>query len=246
MPLKTRTKRKLSDLIVDEVKRLIVSEKLKPGDRLPSEKELIEQYEISKGTVREAMKALEVEGLIKTKPGPGGGAWLTAVGTEPASRALRNYLYFKQTNAEDIYQLRKLVEVELAVSVVGRLSEDDFIKLREFTDVCAIRPTTEIEQHQQKVAELEFHNVLAGACPSPILGFMGQFLNEILRDMVVLKKSYLVDYYEFTKSNVDYHYELIKAYEEEDATLVRKLMSEHMVEAETHFIELDGRISKQM
>lgn len=243
---KSRLKRKLSDLIVDEVKRLIVSEELKPGDRLPSERELIEQYEISKGTIREAMKALEVEGLIRTKPGPGGGAWLKEVGTEPASRALRNYMYFKSMSAEQLYQIRKLIEVELAVSVVGQLTADDFQALRKHTLICSSKPNSELRQHQQKVAELEFHNVLADACPNPILGFFGRFINESLRDLVVFKKAYLVDYYEFTKSNADYHYELIEAYENEDELQVRALMKEHMNQAERHFLALDGMISKIM
>ncbi|MBR7890176.1 FadR family transcriptional regulator [Marinomonas sp. A79] len=243
---KSKAKRKLSDLIVDEVKRLIVSDELVPGDRLPSEKDLIEQYEVSKGTVREAMKALEVEGLIKTKPGPGGGAWLQEVGTEPASKALRNYLYFRHISAKQLYQLRKLIEVELAVSVVGFLSDDDISKLRLYTDQCSNKPTTEEEQRLQKTAELEFHNVLADASPNPILGFFGRFLNESLRDLVVLKKSYLIDYFEFTKSNVEYHYALINAYEKKDVKKVRMLMSEHMCEAERHFVALDGSISKKM
>lgn len=244
--IKKRLKSKLSDLIVDEVKRLIVEEELKPGDRLPSEKELIEQYEISKGTVREAMKALEVEGLIMTRSGPGGGAWLTEVGTGPASRALRNYLYFKNMNVEELYQIRKLIEVELAESVVGHLTEEDLSSLLKYTDQCSTRPTSEMEQRQQKIAELEFHNILADACPNPILGFFGRFLNESLRDLVVLKKSYLVDYYEFTKSNVDYHYELIDAFKNLNKNKVKILMTEHMVEAESHFIALDGMISKKM
>lgn len=244
--IKKRLKPKLSDLIVDEVKRLIVEEELKPGDRLPNEKELIEQYSISKGTVREAMKALEVEGLIMTRSGPGGGAWLTEVGTGPASRALRNYLYFKNMNVEELYQIRKLIEVELAVSVVGHLTEEDLTSLLKYTDQCSTRPTSEIEQRQQKIAELEFHNVLADACPNPILGFFGRFLNESLRDLVVLKKSYLVDYYEFTKSNVDYHYELIESFKNLDTDKVKTLMTEHMLEAEAHFIALDGMISKKM
>ncbi|WP_432467266.1 FadR/GntR family transcriptional regulator [Agarivorans sp. Z349TD_8] len=243
---KNKTKRKLSDLIVDEVKRLIVSEELKPGDRLPSEKDLIEQYQISKGTVREALKALEVEGLIKTKPGPGGGASLTEVGTEPASKALRNYLYFRHISPEQLYQMRKLVEVEIAVSVVGHLTEDELSLLRKYTNQCSKKPSTEEEQRLQKIAELEFHNVLADASPNPVLGFFGRFLNELLRDLVVLKKAYLIDYYAFTKSNVDYHYALISAYDKQDKTQVRTLMGEHMCEAEMHFVTLDGEISKKM
>lgn len=245
-PIKKKRKQKLSDLIVDEVKAMIVAEKLLPGDRLPTEKELIESFGCSKGTVREAQKALEVEGLIWTRPGPGGGAWLSEVGTEPASKALRNYLYFKHLSAEQVYQMRKLIEVELAVSVVGHLKEKDFERLDEYIRVCGRPPESEDDQREQRIAELEFHNVLADACPNPLLGFIGRFLNETLRDLVVLKKSYQIDAYEFTRSNVDYHVELVTAYRNADEVKVRHLMSEHMCEAEEHFVALDGQISRKM
>ncbi|KEA64404.1 Transcriptional regulator, GntR family [Marinobacterium lacunae] len=241
-----RRKQKLSDLIVDEVKAMIVSEKLLPGDRLPSEKELIETFGCSKGTVREALKALEVEGLVWTRPGPGGGAWLSEVGTDPASKALRNYLYFKHLSAEQVYQMRKLIEVELAVSVVGHLGEREFALLDEYIRACSHRPSNEEEQREQRIAELEFHNVLADACPNPLLGFIARFLNETLRDLVVLKKSYQIDAYEFTRSNVDYHVELVTAYRQSDEAGVRRLMGEHMCEAEEHFVALDGQISRKM
>lgn len=241
-----RRKQKLSDLIVAEVKSMIVSEKLHPGDRLPSEKELIEEFGASKGTVREALKALEVEGLVWTRPGPGGGAWLSAVGTEPASTALRNYLYFNNLSADQVYQMRKLIEVELAVSVVDSLTEHDFVLLEKYIHVCSSRPATEEQQREQRIGELEFHNVLADACPNALLGFVARFLNETLRDLVVLKKSYQIDAFEFTRANVDYHIELLKAFKEKDKCSVRKLMGEHMCQAEEQFVALDGQISRKM
>ena len=121
-----RKRQKLSDVIVESVKRSIVTEALHPGDRLPTERELMEHFECSKGTAREALKALEVEGLVSTRTGPTGGAYLNQAGTEPASRALRNYLHFQPLDGEQVYPLRKVIEAELAVSVLGRLSEDAF------------------------------------------------------------------------------------------------------------------------
>ena len=58
-----RKRQKLSDVIVESVKRSIVTDALKPGDRLPTERELMESFQCSKGSAREALKALEVEGL---------------------------------------------------------------------------------------------------------------------------------------------------------------------------------------
>ena len=91
------------------------------------------------GSAREALKALEVEGLVSTRTGPSGGAYLNQAGTEPASRALRNYLHFQHLDGEQVYQLRKVIEVELAVSVLGRLSEDDYIALQANVDFAAPR-----------------------------------------------------------------------------------------------------------
>ncbi len=72
----TTPKRKRTDEIVDAIKRMIVEHGLGPGDRLPQERDLITQFSASKGTVREALKALEVQGLISVRTGPGGGAFI--------------------------------------------------------------------------------------------------------------------------------------------------------------------------
>ena len=98
-----RKRQKLSDVIVESVKRSIVTDALKPGDRLPTERELMESFQCSKGSAREALKALEVEGLVSTRTGPSGGAYLNQAGTEPASRALRNYLHFQHLDGEQVY-----------------------------------------------------------------------------------------------------------------------------------------------
>ncbi len=65
--------RRRPEEIADRIKDVIRSDALRPGDRLPQEKELIDQFKAAKGTVREAMKALETQGLIFTRSGPGGG-----------------------------------------------------------------------------------------------------------------------------------------------------------------------------
>ncbi len=239
-----RRRTKLSDVIVEDVKRLIVAERLKPGDRVPSEPDLIETYGCSKGTVREALKALEVEGLVVTRTGPGGGAYLADAGSEPAARMLRNFLHFQHLDGEGVYQIRKAVEPELAASVVGRLSEAQFAALEDNVVACSRRPESEEEQRRQRILELEFHNILADACPNPLLAFIGRFLNDMLRDLVVLKQAYKPERHQFGEANVGYHRRLLLAYRVQDATQVRALMLEHMRDAERHMTALEGEVAK--
>ena len=84
---------KVSDSIIAQIRDAILSGQLKPGDRLASEKELIEQFNVSKATMREALRVLEVIGMIEMRKGIAGGAFVAEVGmrtTIPATNRLRN------------------------------------------------------------------------------------------------------------------------------------------------------------
>ncbi|MEL7611656.1 FadR family transcriptional regulator [Halomonas sp. ATBC28] len=242
----SRRRPKLAELISDDIKRWIAAESLGEGDRLPNEKALMELYGSAKATVREALKILEVEGLITLKTGPKGGAVINQPGMEPASRMLRNFLHFQQLDGKQVYQLRKLLEVELAASVVGRLTEHDFQQLEANMSACACCASDEEDHRHQRFLELEFHQLLARVCPNPLLAFMCQFLNDMLRDLVVIKKAYVPERKQFDHANQDYHRLLVDAYRAEDTQRVRQVMAEHMADAELHMSALEAEMAAQM
>lgn len=237
---------KRADQIVDAVKRWVVVSNIQPGDRLPNEKALMELFDCSKGTVREALKSLEVQGLISIKTGPNGGAVLVQVPYPLASQMLRNYLHFQHPTGPDIYELRSLVEPEIARLVVGKLSAADLVELERLTVLCT--PTTDsIEQRlEQRIAELDFHSLLAERCGNPLLGFIGRFLNDLLKDLVIFKKVQLPEQREFSKSNLHYHQALVDAFRVQDSMAVEHLMREHMQCAHQFNLELEAQLSKQL
>lgn len=245
MPRDQPRRPKLAELISSDIKRWIAAESLGEGDRLPNEKALIALYGCAKGTIREALKILEVEGLITLKTGPGGGAVISQPGMEPASRMLRNFLHFQTIDSQQVYQLRKLLEVELAVSVVGLLSDADFTALEANVAACHCHHD-DIDQRRQRFLELGFHQLLAQACPNPLLAFICHFLNDMLRDLVVVKKAYLPERKQFDHANCTYHRQLIDAYRAKDAARVRHLMREHMEDAERHMAALEAEMAAQM
>lgn len=246
MTLQRPTKRqKLADLIAEDLKRRIVLDALEPGELLPNEKALREEYGCAKATIREALLVLEFEGLVKLKTGPKGGAVISEVTIDPACRALRNYLHFQRVDGSQVYQLRRIVEVEIAASVIGRLDEDTLERLRDNISSCRQPHDDEESQRRHRALELEFHNILAAHCPNPLLRFMSQFLNDFLRDLVILKKAYKPERKVFDKANVDYHEALIVALIDQDEKRVRALMDDHMRDAESHFVALEGVVSEQ-
>lgn len=239
-----RRPHKRSDLVAEEIKAWIVSRSLGPGDKLPPEKSLIEAFGVSRGTMREALRALEVQGLVRLMTGPRGGGLIVEIPEERAMQLLGGYFYFRTLTIPDIYQVRCTLEPQLAESVVGHLTEDHYVRLEELIRKSSIRARTPDQRREQRGAELEFHNVLAEACPNSWLAFVCRFMNRMLRDLIVFKKLYLPPHKEFAEANLCSHQDLIEAFRQEDRKAVRHIMQKHMDQAARFMTALSGSIDR--
>jgi GntR family transcriptional repressor for pyruvate dehydrogenase complex len=229
-------RRKRSDMIVEEVKRWFANEGKKPGDRLPQEKELMSTLGVSKGTIRESLKSLEVQGLIRVNTGPTGGAVLTEVAFGTTAELLSNYFFFKRVDAEEIYRVRRLLEPELAAVAVLHLSEEQIARLHESLRICEARK-------RQRLEELEFHNILADACPNEMLGFLCRFINQFLADLVVFRRLFLAEDENIRLENVGHHRRILDAIHRRDVNGVRAAMSAHMHDCQRHVVELEAVVT---
>ena len=216
---------KRADLITDEIKRWVIAGDLRPGQRLPNEAELRQLFGMSKGTVREALKALEVQGLVTLKSGPNGGARLTEVAFSRTFQLLQNHFFFQAVDLDQIYAVRRLLEPEVAALAATSLSEQDLRDLE-----------AELHDHAAEAAEvrgaadLDFHDRLAMACPNVLLRLQCQVLNEMLRRLVTLAAG-SVELDDVGTANHAAHEALLAAFRARDAERARAVMAAHMDEA---------------
>lgn len=229
--------------IAERLKDLIVQHGLRPGDRLPQERDLMAQFKASKSSVREALGGLQAQGLLRTRTGPGGGAFVAAIDGARAMELLGNYFFFTQPTIADIYQLRKLLEPEMATSLVGRLTEEDFKRLNATISLYD-HPAENIgEEYQQRLAELEFHGVLAELCPNSVLGFFCGFLQNLLRNLSICKRIYDTPNPKLRETGLSYQIRLLSALHAGDAESVRDIMYQHMCAAEVYMVACEAELS---
>lgn len=220
--------------ICERIKDWIVERKLKPGDRLPGERELMTVFKASKSTVREALGSLQTQGLIRTRTGPGGGAFVAAQDGGRAMELLSNYFFFKQPTVRDIYTLRKLLEPELAASVIGHLKDPDFQRLHNTIRLYDHPPSNRGEEYRQRIAELDFHTVLAELCPNPVLGFMCGFLQNLLRNLTICRRIYDKPNPQLREKALHFQIRLLAALHEQRTEEARRIMFEHMCAAQDY------------
>lgn len=234
-------RQKRSDQVAEEIKRWTVHEGLVPGNRLPKEKELADWFGCGRGTVREALKALEVQGFVLIRTGPNGGAVLMAPGYRKAAAQLRAYFNYQKLDIEQVYDVRLLIEPEMAASVVDVIDDAGMKALKEATLPCEVSAPDTDNGAGVRDHELDFHAILARLCPNPLLAFQSLFISNLLRDYIAFDNPGKKNFDAFTRDNCRYHRDILDAMADRDRDRVRDLMREHMVSARRHSMALLGK-----
>ena len=149
---------RLSDKVAEMMLDTILSRRLQVGDRLPSERELGEQFGVSRTVVREAVRALVAKGVIEVRSGSG--LRVAAVDAAAVSESMSLYLRGGTLDFEKVHEVRALLEVHIAGVAAERATEADVARLRE------VHERMEDEHADVEAAaldDLEFHRVIAGA-----------------------------------------------------------------------------------
>jgi GntR family transcriptional regulator, transcriptional repressor for pyruvate dehydrogenase complex len=123
-----------SRAIVEQIRARVREGKLKPGDRLPSERELCQQFGVSRVTVREGLRILETGGLITIKVGARGGAFVTSPTSGQIADGLADLVTLSPIDAAEVTEARLVFELGIVPLVVARATRSDIESLRRMTD----------------------------------------------------------------------------------------------------------------
>jgi DNA-binding FadR family transcriptional regulator len=239
------SRRSRPERVADAIKDWVVEQGLQPGDRLPGEAALIDRFGMAKGTIREAMRLLQAQGLVETKTGPGGGSFVGAVSRDRAHALLANYFYFRDLTIADIYGVRILLEPEMAASLAGKVSPEQLTRLRAIMADYATPAAGAEEERAQHVASLRFHAQLADYADNALLGFFVGFMAQILADLTVYRRLYSAPNRALWQRGRAHQTALLTALEAGDAAEARRIMRSHMEMARGQMRDQEAVVMKR-
>ncbi len=148
---------KVFEQIVEQIERRILSGELRSGDRLPSERELGEQFHVSRTAVREAMKTLAQKGLVDMRPGRG------TIVIDGTSRAVKHSLDLmlsvgQENGSQNLVEVREILEPEIAALAAARATEEEIAAMREAVEIMDNNLTN---ANAYIAADNDFHRALA-------------------------------------------------------------------------------------
>jgi GntR family transcriptional regulator, transcriptional repressor for pyruvate dehydrogenase complex len=154
--------------VTAQIRQMIVTGQLKPGHRLPAERELAVQLGVSRSSVREALRALEIAGLVKLSKGGAGGAFIASRTSEVVVTALQDMFHLGTITPEQLTDARLWIEAIVVRVAIERMSEADISLLEaNVADAQHAYQTGDFEGCAR--ISFEFHNILARATQNPVL-----------------------------------------------------------------------------
>lgn len=217
---KTIRSSRLYEQIVDQIEQAILKGELKPGDQLPAERELAEQFGVSRTAVREAVKALREKGLVEAFSGRG-----TFV-TNGTSQAMRQSLDLitrigGPDGSAQLAEVRAILEPEIAALAAGRIEEQLLVALRE---AVAVMDRSLEDPDAYIEADLDFHLALAEGAANPVILSLIDSIVGLLREQRLRIFSV-----EGGPERGQYHHkQILEAIEQRNAEKARAAMREHL------------------
>lgn len=162
--LRSQDKQGVAQSVVNRILDLVRTRLLRPGDRLPSERQLIEILDISRPSLREALRALSMLGVIESRHG--GGAFVTDLEARTLLAPLDFFLSLSETNLGDAFESRRIVEIEIVRKAAKQATEADIADLNAI--VAAHEKILE-DPVGFRILDSRFHRKLSDAAGNAVL-----------------------------------------------------------------------------
>jgi GntR family transcriptional regulator, transcriptional repressor for pyruvate dehydrogenase complex len=214
-PLKRR--KKAYEEVADKIRERILQNEVELNDRLPSERDMAEQFGVSRVAVREAVRVLELTGFVIVRKGVKGGIFVAQEYDRPLIEAIRHMASAGEVDIDDLFTVRLLIEPFAAASVARDGSSDDIARLGE-----TVRMAEEASRKGEIVRPLNFrfHRQIVQMSGNAILSAVGEttltLLTEFLHD---------VPSTEISRQHLAFHSDILAAIKTRDQAASRQLVS---------------------
>jgi len=209
----------LADQVAKKILDLVRTGNLKPGDQLPPERDLAQMLQVSRPSLREALRGLQILGVVKSRQG--GGAYISSLDAADLLGPLQFLITLNTQNVHALYESRVLIDGGIARMAAERLSASDIDRLLAIVDV---QRKLINDALGFRVSDLEFHRTIMEATGNP-------FLVRVSHSLYVLGMEYRRIASETAgvlRQSLADHEAIVAAFSARDADAAEKAMVVHM------------------
>jgi DNA-binding FadR family transcriptional regulator len=212
---------RLFEEICDQIRAQLSLGKIRPGDKLPPERDLADQFGVSRSAVREALRALEVSGLVELRKGSKGGAFLLKE-SAPLMQSFEDMLDLGRITMHDFTEARILITEVVVRLACERGTKKDFDAIEKNIDRLEAAITRH-EGYKDLSVITDFYDLLAVATGNQTLRFLTHGIAQLLSDLITATQPAPMD------DLVERRREILKSLRARDADKAGRLLTDHLM-----------------
>jgi GntR family transcriptional repressor for pyruvate dehydrogenase complex len=214
-------KKRYSEQIANLIQEKILKDRLNDGYRLPTERALAEEWQVSRSVIREAIRILDAHGFVRIKKGPQGGIFVSLLYHKPVSASLKSLADHGRITVDHLFEVRLQIEPYIAESAMKSATRSDIDRLVRLMEDAAAHFD---DPGYLKQKNIEFHLVLAEISQNPVYMILMQSITEIL-----LKLAYDFLNPEFERELFHVHDEIVQVIAGRKKGNIKKLLREDIM-----------------
>jgi GntR family transcriptional repressor for pyruvate dehydrogenase complex len=212
--------------IVDQVADRVLRGRLRPGERLPSEREMTTQFGVSRSTVREALRVLENDGLVRSRPGDPHGPEVLAFSPAVLRRSVTRLVHVDEVRLAELVQFRMLLEGSATVLAACLATEEELAAMA--TAVVAMEEALDRGYEEFSQADVAFHDTVARASRSILIQVCGDVVRGVVLGLIAEKIATAPDRRELMAESLRHHSKVLDAIRARDGARASRLTRESL------------------
>lgn len=238
-PARNPAKPRAFEAIVSHVETRVLSGELRIGDRLPGERELVTQFQVGRSSVREAMRVLESNGLIASRPGDPRGALVLSPSPAPLGKMITRLTHSSASSLVDLLIYRMTLESSANSLAAIRRSDADLEQLEQA--IALMRAARAQGQAAFSEADLDFHAVVAKASWHTLLQITAAAVRQSIEQLIAKSIEESSDDEALMARTIEHHQKVFAAIQTQDAHLAEHLARSSLFEYYGHLVPAEQR-----
>lgn len=230
--------------IANQIQNLIFQDVLKPGDKLPSEKELAHHFKVGRISVREALRTLEQAGFILIRQGRNGGAFVKELDIDYMADSISHVIRRANLTLDDVIDARITIESVIFEKAVQKINDNDLKRLEkniqdyeEIVQRCTIDGVTDNDKGLIVETCMNFHVIVAKSTGNPLYELV---LDSLLKATIkFLPENPLLEYQQL---HLKQHIDIYHAFKNKDINKVKEIIYAHNNDLKKRVIESSNAV----
>lgn len=233
--IKQKKEGRAYEQVLKQIQDLILNGDLIPGDRLLSERELADKLEVSRTSLREALKALEMLGVVEVRAG---GTYIKTPDKDSIIKPLALALVLDRNNTYELLEVRKMIETQAAKTAAVRRNSDDLIIMKQILKEMKVALDTN-DLNLAVDSDYKFHWAISSACHNKVLTRVLSTISDLFREVLIITRKKLGKYQGMNQDIYGQHLSIYNAIKTGDSLLAETLVKEHLESLEMELRQIE-------